>query len=73
MVFHLQDAYPSNFIFIENVFYNDFRHPDAIDYSTVILQWAEKWKVGKFKTAQMDKVIYKIRKVYNFTPISCFR
>lgn len=52
----LEETYPSNFIFIENVFYNDFRHPNAIDYSKVVLDWAQKWKVGKFKTGDSNKV-----------------
>lgn len=45
--------YPSSFIFIENTFYNDFRRPDAIDYSQVVQQWAEKYKVATFETAHM--------------------
>ncbi|KAF2885715.1 hypothetical protein ILUMI_20488 [Ignelater luminosus] len=39
-----KEKYPSGFIFINNVFYNDMRHENAIDYSEVIRNWAKKNK-----------------------------
>ncbi|KAL3696548.1 hypothetical protein R1sor_010624 [Riccia sorocarpa] len=42
---------PSSYFFIEDVFYNDMRHPKAIDYSLPIRKWVreqteviDKWK-----------------------------
>ncbi|BBN00664.1 snRNA-activating protein complex subunit 3 [Marchantia polymorpha subsp. ruderalis] len=42
---------PSSYFFIEDVFYNDMRHPKALDYSLPIRNWVreqaeviEKWK-----------------------------
>lgn len=48
-----KEEYPSGFIFIEGTFYNDFRHPNAIDYSEVIVKWGNEKNIGKFKTADM--------------------
>ncbi|KAK7009404.1 snRNA-activating protein complex subunit 3 [Biomphalaria glabrata] len=36
------DLYRSSFFFIENVFYNDTRQPDNVDYSRPILKWAKE-------------------------------
>lgn len=48
-----QDVYPSGFIFIDGVFYNDFRKENAIDYSEVIRKWAAEKKIANFTTAEM--------------------
>eukprot|EP01100_Stratorugosa_tubuloviscum_P005139 TRINITY_DN2335_c0_g1_i2.p1 TRINITY_DN2335_c0_g1~~TRINITY_DN2335_c0_g1_i2.p1 ORF type:complete len:485 (+),score=169.70 TRINITY_DN2335_c0_g1_i2:64-1455(+) len=36
----------SGYFLIENTFYTDLRHPDAIDYSQSILQWVEENKTN---------------------------
>lgn len=51
-----QKEYPSQTIFIDGVFYNDFRSKNAIDYSTVLIEWAKNNNIGEFTTAEMDKV-----------------
>lgn len=53
-----KDIYPSSFMFIENVFYNDYRHKDATDTSEVIRKWAKEKKIGDLKTEDMCKVIH---------------
>ena len=40
--YSLQVLYPSGFFYINGVFYNDTRHPDAKLYSDNILKWKEK-------------------------------
>ncbi|XP_024523354.1 snRNA-activating protein complex subunit isoform X2 [Selaginella moellendorffii] len=35
-------ASPSGYLLIEDVFYNDMRHPDAVDYSENIISWIAK-------------------------------
>ena len=55
MTFWLQDVYKSGFIFIEDTFYNDFRHHSNLDYSHVIRKWADTHGLGPFKTALMEK------------------
>lgn len=49
------DIYKSGFIFIEDTFYNDFRHHSNFDYSHVIRKWADTHGLGPFKTALMEK------------------
>lgn len=50
-----KDVYKSGFFFIEDTFYNDTRHPSNIDYSKVIIDWAQRRpKLGPFKTAVME-------------------
>ncbi|XP_076247649.1 proximal sequence element A Pbp49 [Calliopsis andreniformis] len=50
-----KDIYKSGFFFIEDTFYNDTRHPTNIDYSKVIIDWAQRRpKLGPFKTAAME-------------------
>lgn len=56
---NFQERYPSGFIFIDNIFYNDLRHKKAIDYSEVIIKWANERDIGPFSTAVMDQVSYK--------------
>lgn len=51
-----QEEYPSGFLFINDVFYNDFRNENAIDYSKVIRDWAEKKRIGKFTTGDINTV-----------------
>ncbi|KAF2885678.1 hypothetical protein ILUMI_20451 [Ignelater luminosus] len=49
-----KDVYPSGFIFIDNVFYNDMRHKNAIDYSKVIRTWAaEESTIAPLSTGNM--------------------
>lgn len=38
------------------MFYNDTRDPKNIDYSDVILKWADSHDIGPFKTANMEDV-----------------
>ncbi|GLV44158.1 PSEA-binding protein 49kD [Carabus blaptoides fortunei] len=45
--------YPSGFIFIDDIFYNDFRDSNALDYSDVIRKWAEGKGIGPFQVAEM--------------------
>ncbi|KAJ8915210.1 hypothetical protein NQ315_015433 [Exocentrus adspersus] len=47
--------YPSQCIYIDGVLYNDFRSPDAIDYSAKIIEWASEKNIGKFKSELMEK------------------
>ena len=53
-----KSRYKSGYIFIEDTFYNDFRDPNNIDYSTVVLEWAKpkqaEW--GLFKSMDMQGV-----------------
>ncbi|XP_003398260.2 snRNA-activating protein complex subunit 3 [Bombus terrestris] len=50
-----KDVYKSGFFFIEDTFYNDMRCPTNIDYSQVIINWAQRRpKLGPFKTATME-------------------
>ncbi|XP_025836009.1 snRNA-activating protein complex subunit 3-like [Agrilus planipennis] len=51
--------YPSNFLFIENVFYNDLRATGSIDYSEVIREWAKEKNIKDLKTADMDGTFVK--------------
>ncbi|XP_065169642.1 snRNA-activating protein complex subunit 3 isoform X2 [Atheta coriaria] len=58
-----KDDYPSGFIFIENCFYNDLRHPNAIEYSKEIIEWAKMKNLTNFKTANMSDVKLKDLKI----------
>ncbi|XP_003486019.1 snRNA-activating protein complex subunit 3 [Bombus impatiens] len=50
-----KDVYKSGFFFIEDTFYNDMRCPTNVDYSKVIINWAQRRpKLGPFKTATME-------------------
>lgn len=49
-----KDVYKSGFFYIEDTFYNDTRDPNNINYSSVILKWAEARNIGPFKTAIME-------------------
>jgi hypothetical protein len=51
-----RSKYPSGFIFIDNVFYNDFRDPNAIDYSTPIMKWAKEKKVKHLSSKDIQNV-----------------
>ncbi|XP_076281531.1 proximal sequence element A Pbp49 isoform X2 [Lasioglossum baleicum] len=51
-----KDVYKSGFFFIEDTFYNDSRCSQNIDYSTVIIEWAQRRaNLGPFKTAIMEE------------------
>ncbi|XP_015428875.1 PREDICTED: snRNA-activating protein complex subunit 3 [Dufourea novaeangliae] len=50
-----KDVYKSGFFFIEDTFYNDTRYPTNVDYSKVIIEWAQRRpKLGPFNTASME-------------------
>ncbi|XP_034189939.1 proximal sequence element A Pbp49 [Osmia lignaria lignaria] len=50
-----KDVYKSGFFFIEDTFYNDTRCPANVDYSKVIIDWAQRRSnLGPFKTAVME-------------------
>ncbi|XP_060820158.1 snRNA-activating protein complex subunit 3 [Bombus pascuorum] len=50
-----KDVYKSGFFFIENTFYNDMRCPTNVDYSKVIINWAQRRpKLGPFETTLME-------------------
>ncbi|XP_011342473.1 snRNA-activating protein complex subunit 3 isoform X2 [Ooceraea biroi] len=49
-----KDTYKSGFFYIGDTFYNDTSVPINIDYSDVILKWAETRDVGSFKVETMD-------------------
>lgn len=50
--------FPSGFIYIDGVFYNDMRQPNAVDYSEVIRTWAEDQKeISALTTADMHKTL----------------
>ncbi|XP_066253518.1 snRNA-activating protein complex subunit 3 [Euwallacea similis] len=51
-----KENYPSRCIFIENVFYNDMSHPNAIDYSEVVRKWAAEKDINGFKNKSMEGV-----------------
>ncbi|XP_030760943.1 snRNA-activating protein complex subunit 3 [Sitophilus oryzae] len=53
-----KEKYPSRCFFIENVFYNDMKHPKAIDYSEVVRKWAKENNIGEFKTDSMENVTF---------------
>lgn len=48
-----KELYPSGFIFIDNVFYNDFRNENAKDYSETVINWYKDKNITDFKTADM--------------------
>lgn len=49
-----EEANPG-FFFIHDTFYNDMRNDDNMDYSEVILKWAERQKcVGELKSKSME-------------------
>lgn len=51
-----KDVYKSGFFFIEDTFYNDTRCPTNVDYSKVIIDWAQRRpKLGPFRTAKMEE------------------
>ncbi|GIY43497.1 snRNA-activating protein complex subunit 3 [Caerostris extrusa] len=52
-----KDLYKSNFLFIDDVFYNDMRYPDCKDYSKIIIDWANEKNrgIGPFKKTLMEK------------------
>lgn len=43
-------------MFIDGVFYNDFRSNKATDYSKILIDWAKEHDLGNFTTDEMDKV-----------------
>ncbi|XP_066585077.1 snRNA-activating protein complex subunit 3 isoform X2 [Prorops nasuta] len=49
-----KDVYKSGFLFIENIFYNDTRDPNNLNYSQVIKQWAQMRDLGSFQTASLE-------------------
>lgn len=50
-----KDVYKSGFFFIEDTFYNDTRCSTNVDYSKIIIDWAQRRpKLGPFKTAIME-------------------
>ncbi|XP_049831147.1 snRNA-activating protein complex subunit 3-like [Schistocerca gregaria] len=53
-----KEIYKSGFFFFEDIFYNDFRHENNIDYSAVIREWAERKKIGNFGTAVMEETAF---------------
>lgn len=54
----VKEYYPSAFIYIDGVFYNDMRSPNAIDYSEVIRTWAEKHEeIDTMTTADMHTTL----------------
>lgn len=48
--------YPSQTVFIDGVFYNDTRVPEAIDLSPKIIEWAKEKNIGNFTTDKMQEV-----------------
>ncbi|EEZ98845.2 snRNA-activating protein complex subunit 3-like Protein [Tribolium castaneum] len=51
-----RNIYPSGFIFIDNVFYNDFRDPNSIDYSFPIIEWAKEKQIKNLSSENMENV-----------------
>ncbi|XP_043786819.1 snRNA-activating protein complex subunit 3 [Apis laboriosa] len=50
-----KEYYKSGFFFIEDTFYNDMRCSTNIDYSAVIIDWAQRRpRLGPFKVATME-------------------
>ncbi|KAG9301517.1 hypothetical protein G9A89_008369 [Geosiphon pyriformis] len=48
----------SSYFFIENTFYNDKRHPAALDYSKIIINWAnENDRVSHARLAQYESKV----------------
>ncbi|KAJ8961651.1 hypothetical protein NQ318_021248 [Aromia moschata] len=52
-----KEHYPSQSIFIDGIFYNDTRSPNAIDYSVKIIEWAHEKNIGKFKSEIMERTV----------------
>ncbi|KAJ8963500.1 hypothetical protein NQ314_005579 [Rhamnusium bicolor] len=52
-----KEHYPSQSIFIDGVFYNDYRSPNVIDYSHDIIEWANTKNIGKFRDEIMEEAI----------------
>ncbi|VEN54872.1 unnamed protein product [Callosobruchus maculatus] len=57
--FDAKKKYPSQTIFIENVFYNDYRSPHAIDLSQEVIKWAKEKNIGSFVSQSMENVYLK--------------
>nr|CAI5820258.1 unnamed protein product [Callosobruchus analis] len=57
--FDAKKKYPSQTIFIENVFYNDFRSPHSIDLSKEVIEWAKRKNLGQFVSQPMWNVYLK--------------
>ncbi|KAL1489306.1 hypothetical protein ABEB36_014229 [Hypothenemus hampei] len=53
-----KEKYPSRCFFIENVFYVDMSHPNAIDYSDVIRKWAIEKQIGDFHVKPMQETTF---------------
>ncbi|GBP21755.1 snRNA-activating protein complex subunit 3 [Eumeta japonica] len=51
-----KEIFPSGFLFINNVFYNDMRSKKSIDYSAPIRAWAQRRGIGEFQHKNMDEV-----------------
>lgn len=61
-----KEMYPSGFIFIDNVFYNDFRNSKSIDYSGVVIKWAKDQGIGNFSSCLMEEVVVKSSTIVYF-------
>ncbi|XP_015190544.1 PREDICTED: uncharacterized protein LOC107074041 [Polistes dominula] len=51
-----KDVYKSGFFYIEETFYNDFRDPTNIDYSSPIIEWAKARHLGPFSIDFMENI-----------------
>ncbi|XP_023025055.1 proximal sequence element A Pbp49 [Leptinotarsa decemlineata] len=52
-----KQEYPSQTVFIDGVFYNDTRSPDAEDYSEPVIKWAREKNIGKFTVSAMETTL----------------
>nr|CAH7753656.1 unnamed protein product [Callosobruchus chinensis] len=57
--FDAKKKYPSQTVFIENVFYNDYRSPNSIDLSKEVTEWAKEKNIGSFVSQSMENVYLK--------------
>ncbi|CAH2002056.1 unnamed protein product [Acanthoscelides obtectus] len=55
-MFNARQAYPSRTVFIEGVFYNDYRSPDSVDLSKEVTEWAKQKDIGSFVSQSMEDV-----------------
>ncbi|RZC43067.1 snRNA-activating protein complex subunit 3 [Asbolus verrucosus] len=51
-----KNKFPSGFIFIDNVFYNDFRSSKALDYSLPILEWTKEKNIQNLQSKSIENV-----------------
>ncbi|KAJ8336158.1 hypothetical protein SKAU_G00395010 [Synaphobranchus kaupii] len=58
-----KDLYKSAFFYLEGIFYNDMRYPEASDLSQTIREWAASHNFPTFQTAKMEETTFRDLKI----------